>query len=250
MLWSRTPSRRRARTPRPSPRLAADSSPAILSARCWACPADDGLHCNAVNVPEPTGAAEAAAAVQGPLHDAKSARLSLRRPTADDVPELFAMYSHPRAWRDDPTLRHTDIDQTERAVERQDQRWQRYGFGVWVLRTLPGPSAGDLIGAGGCTLPSEVAWNLAFTLRPEFWGQGYAQEVAAASIGCARTLRPNLPITAVVAEGNVRSQRAVDRAGLREVWRGPDPKDPDPTATLLLYADRALSPEQVRALTA
>jgi len=74
--------------------------------------------------------------------------------------------------------------------------------------------------------------------------------VAAANIGCARTLRPDLPITAVVAKGNVRSQRAVGRAGLREVWRGPDPKDPDPTATLLLYADRALSPEQVRALTA
>jgi len=119
-----------------------------------------------------------------------------------------------------------------------------------VLRTLLGPSAGQLVGVGGCSLPTTTAWNLAFSLRPEVWGQGYAQEVAAAGRRCAQGLRPDLPITAVVASRNRRSQRAIERAGLSKVWRGPDNKDPDPSSELLLYADRVLSEEQVRVLTA
>ena len=114
-------------------------------------------------------------------------------------------------------------------------------------------AAGDLVGSGGCSLHTAgttTVWNLAFVLRPQLWGQGYAQEVAAAGRRCAHMLRPDLPVTAVVAARNPRSQRAVERAGLDQTWRGPDTKDPDPAAQLLLYADRALNEEQVRALTA
>ncbi|MBC7373999.1 MAG: GNAT family N-acetyltransferase [Frankiales bacterium] len=186
----------------------------------------------------------------GPLHDGRTTRLSLRRPTGDDVADLFRMYSDSHFWQDDPLLRHTSIAQTESQVERSALGWQLHGLGPWVVRTLIGSSAGDLVGMGGCSLPSPAAWNLAFSLRPEMWGQGYAQEVAAAARRCARTLRPGLPITAVAAARNERSQRALERAGLSGVWRGPDTKDPDPAAELLLYSDRPLSPEQVHVLTA
>jgi len=188
--------------------------------------------------------------VAGPLHDGRTARLSLRRPCAADADELFLLYSDPRVWRDDPLLRHTSVAQTEARVQRWTAGWQRNGLGPWVLRTRAGTAAGRLVGVGGCSLPTATAWNLAFSLRPEAWGQGYAQEVAAAGRRCARGLRPLLPVTAVVAAGNARSQRAVERAGLTLAWRGPDRQDPDPAAELLLYADRHLSQEQVRALTA
>lgn len=184
------------------------------------------------------------------FHDTTTARLLLRRPTPHDVDELFAMYSDRRVWVADRLLRHTAITQTQNAVERWTVSWRRHGLGSWVLRALDTASAGQLIGVGGCSLPTEVAWNLAFTLCPESWGRGYAQEVAAAGIRCARARRPELPITAVVAERNARSSRAVERAGLQMVWRGPDRKDPESTSAVLLYADRALSEEQMRALTA
>lgn len=185
-----------------------------------------------------------------PLHDGRTARLSLRRPTDADVAELFLMYSDRRVWQDDPLLRHTSVAQTNSWVERWAAGWRRHGLGPWVLRTLHGPSAGNLVGVGGCSLPTTTAWNLAFSLRPEVWGQGYAQEVAAAGWRCARVLRPDIPITAVVAARNTRSRRAIERAGLSSAWRGPDNKDTDPKAELLLYADRVLSEEQVRVLTA
>lgn len=183
-----------------------------------------------------------------PLSDTTSARLVLRRPSPEDVDELFALYSDPRVWAGDPVLRHDSPARTAATVERWAARWDAHGLGPWVLRHRHGPEAGRLVGVGGCSLPTELAWNLSFTLRPQDWGRGFAQEVAAAGTACARALRPDLPVTAVVAEQNARSVRAVERAGLVRVWRGPDPHDSE--AVLLLHADRPLPPAVVRALTA
>ena len=189
--------------------------------------------------------------IEPPLSDTTSSRLALRRPSTEDIDELFAMYCDPRTWAGDPVLRHASPAHTAAAVERWAARWDRDGLGSWVLRHRRGPEAGRLVGVGGCSLPTDLAWNLGFTLRPEAWGQGYAQEVAAAGIACARALRPDLPVTAVVAERNARSVRAVERAGLARVWRGEDPQSPhDPQAALLLHADRPLSADLVRGLTA
>jgi RimJ/RimL family protein N-acetyltransferase len=179
----------------------------------------------------------------------RTARLVLVEPASSDVDEVFAMYAEPLVTRDDALLRHASPDVTERALARYLARWRSDGLAPWVMRLGHGPNAGRLVGLGGCSLPSGIAWNLSFTLRPEFWGLGYAQEVAAAGIRCARALRPDLPITAVAAAGNRRSQRALERAGLQEVWRGRDAKSTDPSAVLLLHSDRALSPEQVQRLT-
>ena len=82
-------------------------------------------------------------------------------------------------------------------------------------------AAGDLVGSGGCSLHTAgttTVWNLAFILRPQVWGRGYAQEVAA--------------------------------AGRHQAWRGPDTENPDPTAELILRTVRALNEDQVHALIA
>ncbi|TFD84776.1 GNAT family N-acetyltransferase [Cryobacterium psychrotolerans] len=127
--------------------------------------------------------------------------------------------------------------------------WARDGHGLWVLRTLHDLGPGEFIGVGGCNLLSETAWNLSFSLRPSAWGHGYAQEAAASGIAQALAVRPHLPITAVVARGNIRSHRAVERAGLQRMWQGPDSHDPNPAAIMTLYSDRALADEQISWLT-
>lgn len=184
------------------------------------------------------------------LEDTTSPRLSLRSPTADEVPELFeALYSDPLTWRLDPTLRHASTADTAARVQREVTRWDTDGLATWVARLLGGEGAGELVGVGGCELPTDRAWNLSFRVRPRYWGQGYAQEVAAAGIAAARRTRPGLPVTAVVTEANTPSQRVLGRVGLSRVWRGPDPKAPGASTALLLYADRELAEDLVRALT-
>jgi RimJ/RimL family protein N-acetyltransferase len=146
-------------------------------------------------------------------------------------------------------IAHPSIAHTKAVLQRRITEWHQHGHGLWVLRHLHGPSAGELVGLGGCNFYANTAWNLSFSLRPQNWGRGYAQEIAAAGMAQARAVRPDLPITAVVATRNTRSLRAVERAGLHQVWQGPDNHDPDPAATMLLYADRSLSKDQIRALT-
>jgi [ribosomal protein S5]-alanine N-acetyltransferase len=180
---------------------------------------------------------------------ARSGRLALCIPTPGDVHELFEMYSDPRVAEADPLLAHPSIEHTEAVLRRRIAEWTQHGHGPWVLRTLHGAQAGEFVGIGGCSLRADTAWNLAFSLRPHNWGRGYAQEVAAAGIERARAIRPDLPITALVTTSNTRSQRAVERAGLHTVWQGPDSHHPNPTATMLLYADRALSNDQIYVLT-
>jgi [ribosomal protein S5]-alanine N-acetyltransferase len=162
---------------------------------------------------------------------------------------MYQMYSDPRLAEADPLIAHTSVAHTVTVLERWIAAWRQHGHGLWVMRTLRGASAGEFVGIGGCNLLGDTAWNLSFSLRPETWGHGYAQEVAAAGMERALGLRPDRPITAVVATRNLRSQRAVERAGLHTVWQGPDNHDPDPASTMLLYADRPLTDEQIHALT-
>lgn len=176
-----------------------------------------------------------------------SGRLVLRRPVSSDADELFRMYSDTRLIECDPMLAHPSIAHTQTILQRRIAEWQQHGHGLWVR--LEGDAAGEVVGMGGCQLQADTTWNLSFSLRPQSWGFGYAHEVASAGIELAQSTRPELPITAVVAERNTRSQRAIERVGLHKKWEGPDNYDPDPTAMMLLYADRELSPDQISALT-
>jgi RimJ/RimL family protein N-acetyltransferase len=175
--------------------------------------------------------------------------LTLTVPQRGDVSELYHLYADPQVWRDDPLTRHTSQDQTEAMVDRWRAAWERDGRGMWVARSATPAAQGQLVGIGGCFIRYGVAWNLGFRLVPAFWGHGYAQEIIRAAVGVAREVRADLPLTAYLLEGNTRSQRATERAGLRLVWRGPDAGNPDPRAVRLLYADEDLPPAVVRALT-
>lgn len=173
-----------------------------------------------------------------------TARLTLRTPAAADSAALFALYSDPKVWRPDPLTRHDTPEQTTRMIEHWLTSWRSTGLGMWTAW-----QEAELVGIGGCFLRYGAAWNLGFRLRPPFWGRGYAQEISEAAVGAARSLRPELPVTAYCLEGNDRSRRAVERTGLTRRWRGPDAGNPDPAAIRLLYGDRPLPAATIRLLT-
>jgi RimJ/RimL family protein N-acetyltransferase len=175
-------------------------------------------------------------------------RLTLRTPKDSDVAQVFAMYRDPQVWKADPLSRHDTPEQTARMVENWRAAWRRDGFGMWTAWQAV-PDGASFIGIGGCFVRHGVAWNLGFRLLPRFWGHGYAQEIGAAASTVAHSLRPDLPLTAYLLEGNDRSQRTVERLGLTLVWRGPDAGNPDTAAIRLLFSDRRLSPEVVDTLT-
>ena len=184
-----------------------------------------------------------------PLTNPTTDRLVLTVPQEGDLAELHRLYADPQVWRADPISRHTTRDQTAGMIDRWRATWRRDGLGIWVARRVEPAAQGQLVGIGGCFIRHGVAWNLGFRLSPNCWGQGYAQEIIRAAIGAAGEVRADLPLTAYLLEGNTRSQRTTERAGLRLVWRGPDAGNPDPRAVRLLYADRDLPPALLKTLT-
>jgi RimJ/RimL family protein N-acetyltransferase len=134
-------------------------------------------------------------------------RLRVRPFQADDAPALHEIWSDPANGR----FGH-GWDPPASAAETRE--WiERHGtWGVWERET------GDLV--GDCSLfPFEGEWELAYGLRRDRWGRGYATEAAAA---CVRAGFEQLGLERVVADihrgGNAASERVLEKLGFRP-WR-------------------------------
>jgi hypothetical protein len=71
-----------------------------------------------------------------------------------------------------------------------------------------------------------------------------------AAFHAARAVAPDRPVIASLLERNLASCGRAERAGLTQVWRGPDAGNPDPAAVRLVLADRPLATDLLGAITA
>jgi len=176
----------------------------------------------------------------GPPWVVRTERLLLSAVGQGDVDDLFALNTDPAVWWHFPSGRHVERSQTEEFAGVCASGWRRDGLGYWTLRD---PGSRILLGVGGCLGVREVAWNLYYRLRPASQGQGYATELVRAARDWAARVDAARPVVASLLEHNVRSRAVVERAGLTQVWRGPDRRNPDPSAVRLIFADRGVSDE-------
>lgn len=174
--------------------------------------------------------------------EAHTGRLNLSRPTPGDLEQLFTITSDPRVWTHYPSLRHTIPATTAESLERWIRDWHSDGLGPWVAR-LRGQA--QVIGYGGCSIVGETIVNLGYRFAADEHGQGYATELARAAVKQAKQVKPDLPIVACLLEHNVASARVAQKLGMRLIHRGADAGNPDTAAMRLVYADRALSREEL-----
>lgn len=88
--------------------------------------------------------------------------------------------------------------------------WDQHGFGLWVQRT----KAGAFVGRAGLRhiLVDDVdEIEIVYALKREFWGQGFASEIAAAvtDVGLSRLKLPSL--IGIVNVANRASRRALEK---------------------------------------
>ncbi|MEM9464671.1 MAG: GNAT family N-acetyltransferase [Actinomycetota bacterium] len=163
-------------------------------------------------------------------------RLVLTQPTTGDLDAWHTIHADPRVWEHFPSGRHAEGAQSEAALHAAIDDWQADGLGYWSVRAAPD---GPIIGCGGCRrVPADHRWNLYYRFTPESQGNGYATELARASIAAANTIDPGLPVVAYMLEHNTASWRVAERIGMHRLWTGPDAGNPDPAAVRLVYADR------------
>lgn len=142
-----------------------------------------------------------------------TARLALRRFTADDLDVLYRLYS------DADVARHVGGTKTrEQAQEMLDQRILAYyeanpGLGVWMtLERATGACVGmHLLN----NIQGETHIQVGYVLFKEHWGRGYATEMSVALLRYGFAAAGLERIVAITDLANAGSQRVLLKAGLQ-----------------------------------
>lgn len=139
----------------------------------------------------------------------RTARLTLRRATWDDLEAAHRLFSEPRAMRYWSRPEHETLEET------------RHWLGFLVE---PAPDSLDfLIEKDGEVIGKAGAWQLpevGFLLHPDHWGKGLAFEAMTAVIAHVEAEFPDLSaLTAEVDPRNAASLRLLAKLGFAETHR-------------------------------
>lgn len=107
----------------------------------------------------------------------------------------------------------TPEDAEEYIRTRYMEAYRTLGFGMYLVESKAGAQP-----MGLCGLVKREALpdlDLGFALLPEFWGQGYAREAAAAVMDLARTSLGLSRLLAITSLGNHASGSLLEKLGFR-----------------------------------
>jgi ribosomal-protein-alanine N-acetyltransferase len=138
-------------------------------------------------------------------------RLILRPWRDEDLEPFAALNQDPAVMEFFPSL--LDRSESDAMAGRIRGHFEREGFGLWAVEV---PGVAPFIGFTGVQRPTfmpgvEVGWRLA---QP-YWRAGYATEAARASIAWGFAQLELAEIIAMVVPDNVRSQRVMEKLGMR-----------------------------------
>ena len=164
-----------------------------------------------------------------PSEQFTTARLVADRLALAHIPEIHRLHSDPLVMK---TLSADGNVMSEEATTKHLQcctdHWQQRGFGLWLFR---GKSAGQFIGRGGLMsyqIDGVEVIGLAYAVLSEYWNQGFATEMAEASLRigfeelcfpeiASWTLPMNLASRRVMHKLGFQYERNIMFVGLRHV---------------------------------
>lgn len=154
------------------------------------------------------------------IKDRTTGRLSLRRPTLDDLDAMFEIHADPETARHSPTGPIVATrDEAKRMLLLWVTDWAKHGFGYWAVRVA---GTEPVVGFGGVTyrapdaLGGALVANLYYRFRPSAWGNGYATDVAREAVAMIGELAPEARVVALVRPTNIASARVAQHAGLAQ----------------------------------
>lgn len=141
-------------------------------------------------------------------------RLILRRITAEDEADLFAIFSNPEVTRYYDLDTFTDRAQARELIGRHQIQFEKEASIRWGITRKDSPR---LIGTGGF---GWQRWNfsaiLGYELAQKFWNQGIMTEAIRAMTGYAFTVMGMNRIQSTTEIENVASMRVLQKAGFQE----------------------------------
>jgi ribosomal-protein-alanine N-acetyltransferase len=138
-------------------------------------------------------------------------RLLAERLRAVDYGELCRMNRDSRVMEAIGGLRSDDT--TREYLRTNLEHWDRYAFGVWILRNkadgmFVGRSALRHANADG---NDEI--EIGYALMPEYWGFGLATEISRAMLEIAFGRLGLTEVVAFVSPSNAASRRVIEKVG-------------------------------------
>jgi ribosomal-protein-alanine N-acetyltransferase len=142
-------------------------------------------------------------------------RVRLRRWRDADRAAFAAMNADLRVMEYFPSA--MSREESDSLADRIESHFAAHGFGPWAIEI---PGACEFGGYCGLMVPSftahftpcvEIGWRLAADL----WGRGYATEAARAVLAFGFDTLALAEIVSFTASGNLRSQRVMQRIGMR-----------------------------------
>jgi RimJ/RimL family protein N-acetyltransferase len=154
--------------------------------------------------------------IEGSIDQLTTTRLDAQRITLEHFPEIHRLHTDPLVMKTLSADGGVMLEEaTRKHLQRCSNHWDQYGFGLWVVRAKVG---GQFIGRGGLMtyqIDGEDVVGLAYAVMSEHWNQGFATEMAQASVrfgfeqlGLGEIDSWTLPI-------NLASQRVMEKLGFR-----------------------------------
>jgi [ribosomal protein S5]-alanine N-acetyltransferase len=148
------------------------------------------------------------------MFELETDRLRLRRLTLDDAPFILRLVNEPSWLRFIGDRGVRNLDEARQYITGGPMRlYEKYGFGLFLVERRD-----DGIPLGLCglikrdTLPDV---DIGFAFLPEYWGQGYAREAAAATLRDAKTRHGLSRVVAITSLDNTASGRVLETIGMR-----------------------------------
>lgn len=144
----------------------------------------------------------------------RTERLLLRDWRPQDRGPFARLNADPRVMEHFPsTLSREESDQL---ADRIEARLRHQGWGLWAVELLRDRQFAGFVGLNPVPFPApftpatEIGWRLA----PEFWGEGYATEAAAAALDLAFDTLGLEEVVSYTSLPNLRSQGVMRRLGM------------------------------------
>jgi ribosomal-protein-alanine N-acetyltransferase len=140
-------------------------------------------------------------------------RTLLRKFTLDDVSDLMKLHGDPDVMRY-LVGETTDSPITAKAsILKYIAHYDRHQIGKWAVVEK---NSGTFIGrAGLVVLPVTGEIDLGYALVKNFWGKGYATEIADALASYALTRWPKEKIVGLIRPGNLASANVLQKIGFK-----------------------------------
>lgn len=138
-----------------------------------------------------------------------TARLTLRRPTADDVDAILAYASDAEVTRYLGWPRHTSAADTRAFLVFADAAWRDDGVGPYLLVLR---ETGAVIGSTGLARRAGDVAETGYVLARASWGRGLATEAVQAMVALAATLGIRT-VVAHVHPAHAASMRVLAKCG-------------------------------------